>query len=216
MMPEWKYNSKSRGSFESIGKVISMHMGKCNKAAMILSEKMALQLFAILKAAKQPVFFGKDVINENLYGFKYFGYFPQTLLLNTKFSFNSGIIEWWKKYLKWFLGLKTNQDIAARNLTELSGLSNSAKTNDKASGVYILSLIPGIGLMVSLIVFIFYDCNLFKNTLCGIRDLIKSIYNSKFFQKDKTINCFDIRANQHNNNIKRFSLPEILLEKEAS
>ncbi len=69
-----------------------MHMGKCCKTAIILSEKVAPKLFAIMKAAKLSAFFGTDKLNENLYGYVFFEFFPESLLLNTKLTLSSGIL----------------------------------------------------------------------------------------------------------------------------
>ncbi len=77
---------------ENIEQVVSTHMGKCKKTVVILPENMALQVYNILKAAKQPVFYGKDVIYENKFGYRYHGHYPETILQRIKYSFNNGIV----------------------------------------------------------------------------------------------------------------------------
>lgn len=126
MMPEWKSKSGDYGRSENIKQVMNMHIEKCYKTAMILHETMALQLFAIMKSRKLPVFLGKDIINEQLCGYMYMGYFPQSILLRFRVSFRSGFIAWWKNHVKWFLILKTRNDpfLESRNATIKSLLND--------------------------------------------------------------------------------------------
>ncbi len=78
---------------------MSLHLGKCNKTAIILSENMALEFFENMMSVsmKQPAFYVKDIIHENLAGYRYTGCFPQSILQRIRFSFQPGIIEWWQK-----------------------------------------------------------------------------------------------------------------------
>lgn len=100
MLAAWKWENGRQGSVEDIERILSIHMDKCSKSAMIMPESMAMQLFSILEAANKPAFYGKDIINENVVGYNYRGYFLKLVLQRIKNSFTSGIIIWWQKYLK--------------------------------------------------------------------------------------------------------------------
>lgn len=175
MMPLKKKNSGKYVTGESLEQMLSMHIGKCNKSAMILPDEMALQLFAILKAVKQPVFFGKDIIHEKLSGYRYYGYFPENIILRIKHSFNSGIVEWWQKYLKWFVVIKTARDSGTGNLTEFNRITNRTVDNSSKSSVFILALIPCFGFTISVTVFMIFDCNAITATPNWIWKQIKRI-----------------------------------------
>ncbi len=129
---------------------------------------------------------------ETLFGYKYFGYFPQNILLRIRFSFNSGIVDWWQKYIKWFLVLKTNRDYATNSLIEYFRLTNGTMAKFKKIK--------------------FYDLNLLKNTLCYLWSLVETVPGSKFWSKLNPFYCFGIRINQQKTQVKRFSLQDILLK----
>lgn len=61
---------------------------------MILKTADAIRLNTILKLHKNPVYFGKDIINEKLEGYKYFGLFPIKLIWNSKYYFEKGLVRW--------------------------------------------------------------------------------------------------------------------------
>ncbi len=128
MLAEWKLSNGGRGFDESLEQVINMHMGKCSKTAVILNENMALQLFTTLKNEKKPVFYGKDAIIDTFKGYTYKGYFPYHVLRRIRFSFHSGIIEWWTNYLKWFLVLKT----------QIGHASSHAKIDIESNGTHLI------------------------------------------------------------------------------
>ncbi len=211
-MPARRNDIVGVGIVESIEQVLSLHLGKCNKTAMIIPQNMALQLFSILKGAKQPVFFGKDIIAENLMGYTYYGYFPQKVLLRIKFSFNSGIVEWWQNYIKWLVVLKTKKEYDLGNLTEYYRLINGTSTNNGTSGVFILSMIPGFGLLLSLAAFIFHDCDAIKVAISYLWQQITTVRNSTFWQKCKSCSWYSTRKEQHKVTIRRLSLPKILIK----
>jgi len=178
MLPEWKTQSGDYGWQESTEKLLDMHMSKCNKSAMILLEPSAIQLFATLKSAEKPVYFGKDVIMETFSGYTYLGHFPQSVLLRLRYSVNMGVITWWQNYINWFLLLKTHNDYGKE-----SNLNRTITAEDSSSGVYILSLIPGFGLILSLGVFIIYDCNAIIVIPCWLWKVLRNAYGSKFWRK---------------------------------
>ncbi len=207
MLPVWKNKSGNYGSLESTQQVIHMHMGKCDKTAMILPKYMALQLFNTLKAAKQPVFFGKDIISENLFGYTYYGYFPPHILLKIRFSYSSGLVEWWRSYIKWFLVLKAYNNFATGNVTGYDGLENGEVKNGSGSKVYILCIIPGFGLLISLTIFICHDCGAIKGVLFYLRRLLRLV---KLWRKPKSFIGCCCCGNQEITRVKRFSWPDIL------
>ncbi len=157
MLPDWQTESGSHGSYESIKQILSMHMEICNKSTMILQDNMAIELFTILKATNKPAFFGKDVLNEILYGYKYFGFFPSSIMTRVKNSFQSGIIEWWQKYFKWVIRIKTQTQ--ERKIKHGTSTKAFVISPNSQTGVYILCLIPCFGLILASLVFVFCECN---------------------------------------------------------
>ncbi len=152
MLPQWKTKSGGYGFYETVEEVFEMHMESCDKSAIIGDENFAIQMFTVLKAIKKPAYLGQDVLNENLLGYKYYGYFPQNIMRRVKYYFQTGIVNWWGKYFKWVVALKTEREYQ----TIVIGQNITNTANSKA-GIYILSVIPGIGLLLSLFVFIFLD-----------------------------------------------------------
>lgn len=55
---------------------------------------MAEQMFVTLKAKHMQAYFGKDVISELLWGYGYFGYFPEYVIVTGSFLFQTGVVEW--------------------------------------------------------------------------------------------------------------------------
>ncbi len=95
-------------------------------------------------SSKKPVYFGKDVVNENLIGYTYDGYFPMKLMLRFKYWFQSGVAEWWENYFKWVYKIKSEVEVKSR----FSATNISSTTNSKTY-IYILSIIPGVGFLLS-------------------------------------------------------------------
>ncbi len=62
-----------------------------------------------------------------------------------------GVHEWWQKYFKWYLALKTSVDV------------DNTFSNKSSSAVYILLIFFCIGLTISLIAFVLFESHLLKN-----------------------------------------------------
>ncbi len=92
MFPSWNEDSGITGIMESINDILKFHMDKWNKSAMILMNADAIRLHTILNVHKKPVYFGRDIINENLEGYMYFGSFPTKVIWNSKYNFETGIV----------------------------------------------------------------------------------------------------------------------------
>ncbi len=159
--------------YESVDEVLELGMEECNKSAIILKENMAISVYTHLLAKKKPVYFGKEVISENLGGYRFSGYFPTYVFRRSKHYFQSGIAEWWTKYFKWVVMVKTR---AAEIKLMLSKGENDTTSHQVASGgnAYALVCIPLSGLIISLLAFIFFD-NLFFNKCV---DFFKKVFSS--------------------------------------
>ncbi len=177
MLPSWKEQNGDHGSGETVLQVLDMHMKSCDKSAIVADENFAIQLYTILMSLQSPVYFGKDIVNENLEGYKYYGYFPTSLMLRVKYSFQNGVVEWWENYFKWIVKLKT--ELEYKNF--ISAKNGTYKSSSKA-GIYVLSLIPGTGLLLSLFVFVFMDSNIVKYFYRKSRETIFKSLNWKCSQ----------------------------------
>lgn len=161
-------------SFQTIDDILEANMDNCNKSAVILNEEAAISLFNILKVKKKPTYYGKDIMNQKLTGYTFFGYFPTRLLLKPMYYFESGVTEWWDKYFKWALMMKTRTEevnmLARKNQTV-------AWENDNRSDIYIICLIPLFGLSMSFFAFIFCEVNVI-NCFIGLVKKIRVLFRN--------------------------------------
>lgn len=155
MFPVWNSSTDFSGMFETLDQVLKMHMEECNKSAVILQDGMTIQLYNTLKMTNKPVYLGMDIVNENLNGYKYFGYFSTKVIMRSKHFFQSGILEWWQKFFNWYLIIKTRSD-------RIRVEQNAKHEGQSQEGIYLIFLIPVTGLLLSIIVFIIFDRMLFK------------------------------------------------------
>lgn len=127
------------------------HISSWNKSAMVVFKHK--ELFTILKDKMKPVYFRKDILTEKIWGYRFVGYFPTNVLLNARYLFQTGIVEWWQKYFDFVVVLKTRTKL--QNLTALNFKINTTLTagGDKVSPA-VLSIIHGVGLLISLFIFI--------------------------------------------------------------
>lgn len=70
--------SKSKRKIKITGKTGKLkrainHLLQCNKSAVISFKSVALEAYKNLNHVKAPVFFGKDIIHENMYGYGFGG-----------------------------------------------------------------------------------------------------------------------------------------------
>ncbi len=171
MFPEWRTENGGFGASESHEYITKDHMGACNNSAIISEENFALGRYIKLKYAKKPVYFGKDVIHEDVMMYKYYGYWPTNLKLKPSYLFNTGIIEWWQKYFKCYWVLRTRAAIVTNETGSRIGDFSTCDERSK-TGIYVLSFIPYIGLVLSILVFVFCDIKLYSLVHCSMLKIL--------------------------------------------
>ncbi len=102
----WTYINNSamlpnygQGSEENVSTILNAHMINCNKSAIIISRPMAIQIYKTLQQMGKPCFFGEDVVTEKSWGYKLRGHFSPNVFFRPRHLFDSGLIEWWQKFL---------------------------------------------------------------------------------------------------------------------
>ncbi len=183
MLPKWKTEEGLIGSHEKVWKIISMHMVKCSKSAMILDEFSALELHTILKDHNKQSFYGKDTVFQSLRGYRYYGYFPTQILLRIRQSFKLGILEWWQKYTRWLLNLKIKRRTPQDD--EVVRMLNGPVSDKSKTALYVLLLIPSTGLILSSLIFIIFDSNILRKSFLYIQKTISALL--KFTRNTKTV-----------------------------
>ncbi len=162
MFPEWLDRNGDRGAHENIIQVMTMHMDKCDKSAVILGSEFALRLYTVLSVKKKPVYLGKDIVSETFGGYKYFGYFPKLDYFRARYYFQSGITNWWETYFKWAIVLKTRSE--GRKLLWVRRHSKTFPNQNKDHGATLaLYVIPLTGYLSATIVFICFDSYIFES-----------------------------------------------------
>ncbi len=157
----WKYINNSamlpkygQGFSQSISTILNFHMKWCNKSAIILRRPKAMILHTVLKQMGKPSYFGKDKIVEKFWGYKFMGYFPPSIIFRARYLYEAGVFEWWQKHAEYSLVQKTN--VHADELIPNRDNKNGTK-DDSKTAVIILCLIPGVGLLTSIFVFIYAE-----------------------------------------------------------
>ncbi len=120
---------------------------------MILQRPSAIVLHTILKQIGKPSFFGKDKILEKFWGYTFVGYFPPSIILRARYLYEAGVFGWWQKHAEYSLILKTNIYVN-QILPKTFNQTNTRVQSGSKTAVIILTLIPGVGLLISLVVFI--------------------------------------------------------------
>ncbi len=158
--PMWKYINNTallpdygQGFAENVSTIVNFHMKLCNKSAIILQREEAITLHTVLKQLGKPSYYVKDKILEKFWGYKFVGYFPPKIILRAKYLFGTGIIEWWQKHVEYSFMLKTNANTNKSMLITDNKIGIIEK-GDSKTAVVILSLIPGVGFLISFTVFI--------------------------------------------------------------
>ncbi len=80
------------------------------------------------------------------------GYFPPNVILRPRYLFAAGVIEWWQKYAEYSLILKTSIH-SDRLLPKTDNQTSTGVQGGSKTAVVILTLIPGVGWLISFIVF---------------------------------------------------------------
>ncbi len=184
----WKYieNTAMLPQFgqefeENISTILNIHMNICNKSAILLNSQTAITLHIIQKQMNKPSFFVNDKIHENFWGYEFVRYFPTNLLFRVRYLFDSGVFEWWQRYFYYSLVLKSNHH-AGKTIPKIANQTVTSENGKTKTAVTILSLIPGVGLLISVIVLIVEHCSTLTfyrkifvfSTNC--LNLVKSIY----------------------------------------
>ncbi len=152
------------------------HTWKCMyrhvKKAIIDLENTVFQIYAINKAKNKPVYVGKDIISESMAGYDVAGHLPDYTFLKFNYYFQSGIQDWWQRYLSWYIPIKTRFN--STSLTNQTNLTNNP------TQTYSLCLIPLVGFVVSADVFLLFEHNLLNcitNNLTKCLDIFKLLKN---------------------------------------
>lgn len=149
---------------------LEKYIEKCDKAALILLQEAASYIYDKLSVNKKPAYLGKDIIIENWQGFNYFGYFPVKILLRFRHYFQSGIVGWWGKHVKWVLMMRTRAE-EMRTLSELS-IEEHISLNGMHGQIYALCFVPLVGFLISTVAFILVDSHILKNIVKSIKKLL--------------------------------------------
>lgn len=125
------------------------HLKQCNFAALIMYQNEALVTYTNMSSLNAPVFLGKDIIYENLLGYRYVGKIPEILHFRAKNFYESGILDFWRKYFDYLLIWRTKT-------YQKHGVGQTSFSNLKSySAVFIILFIPAIGLLLSFLLYIF-------------------------------------------------------------
>ncbi len=162
IFPAWNDSNGQPGLWESVEDILKLHMNQCNKSAVILNNADAIQLHTILSMHKKAVFFGKDLIYENLQGYIYSGLFPNKLIWKSKYYFQTGILNWWQTYFKWCIFIKTKTEEMKLAL-ERQQNNDVSDTDPNSATVYVIACIEMFELLLSIFAFIVIDLKLLKH-----------------------------------------------------
>lgn len=121
---------------------------------------MSEKLYTYFKRSNKPVFMGRDVIHKRFIGYKFFGYFPTRVITRIKYSFPSGIANWWQNFMRWTIARRIELQFWTENW--LNNTNLKADHSENQIGVYIFCLMYGIGVMVAIVVFFCYDLGAIK------------------------------------------------------
>lgn len=159
----WKYINNSamlsdvgQGLGENVQTIVDLHMDKCNKSAIALTNYVALQLYTILKSKGKPAYFGKEIIYENHRGYKFNGIFPAKYIYKATYLFQTGIVNWWRKYFEFAMVLKTSSYIRQK-MFSTAKISSTAQNSNQNTAVAVFSVILGTGILISVMVFVFFE-----------------------------------------------------------
>lgn len=161
---------------------IENHMENCEKSAVIVSNEEAILLYSNLKVKKKPAYFGKNLIQETLMGYKFRGYFPPNIFKRCKSYFQAGIVEWWQKYFRWSLMIKSRvEEMKNMSRNDNNGtLWNEVKGK---GGIYALSCIPVFGFTLAVITFLVMDSNIPVWLWRFLKRVTKATTKVKLFKK---------------------------------
>lgn len=157
------------------------HLQQCNYSALILHQNQALIIYTKLGRLKAPVFYGKDIINENMQGYKLYGKMPGNIYMRAKLFFESGALEFWRKYFSYVLVVRT-RSFASQKLDREETYGSGRTTN---SAVNIMLFIPAIGLLLSLIMFLYETRNkIIEETSYVLIKLLLKRFSHRFSNTD--------------------------------
>lgn len=138
-----------QGLQENAFTILNIHMSKCNKTVMLLRRQAAIQLDTVLKHMGKSSLHGKDKILESFWGYSFKGYFSSNIVFRVRYLFDAGVFETQQMYYDYSIVLKLNS-----HGKRLIALYNQTITSEKMGSktvVAVLTLIPGFGLLVSVI-----------------------------------------------------------------
>ncbi len=159
MFPADAKNTSLQEYGKTSRQAIGSHMEKCDKSAVILSNEDAILSYNNLKVRNKPAYFGENVIQETLMGYKFCGYFPPNIFQRSKSYFQAGIVEWWQKHFRWSLMIKSR--VEEIKIINQKGNNDTLRDGSTGKGgVYILACIPAFGLTFAVLMFVTLDSNI--------------------------------------------------------
>lgn len=150
LFPEWRTYARAANKTNAL---VIPHLKSCNKSAVILNEGLARVVFSRLKKPGRNLYFGKDVVMENIYGYETFGQFPNEIIRRITYFPQTGIQVHWSKYLEFFLIQIASSRKNLLNITSVEVVDENVSNVN----VRVLLFIPGFGLLASIFVFIVKD-----------------------------------------------------------
>lgn len=157
LVPGWSepYNGDTRAN-----ELLTPHLKSCNRAAAILEQNIARIAYSRWKTTSRNIYFGKDTISDTIHGYLTHGQFPRHIIRRVTYVPETGIQVHWENYFEFFL-LQISQ--SRRNLLNMSKI-DEVKDHVSKADLNTLWFVPGVGLFLSLILFIIWDkYSIFQN-----------------------------------------------------
>lgn len=148
-------------------------------SAIILRKENALVVYTKLSIYKAPIFLGKDLIYEYFVGYTLSGQFPSKIYQKSKNLFQSGVFEFWRKYINFLM----IQGTSSRIKFDPKAVFKIRKKRSVTVGA--LTLLPAFGLLITIIVFVF---EVRFTLFTGIRFILLSVSSTLEHSKEVTVN----------------------------
>ncbi len=185
MFPAWNKTNGEIGTRESLEYILDNYMDACNKSAVLLTETMGIPLYHILKGKEKAVYYVKDVINENIMAYRYWGFFHTSVMLKPRYFLQSGVSEWWQKFFKWSLMVKANLE---------KHTQSSRLTKQSVTAILNLFIIPLVGLLLSILVFLLIEGTIFRIGKFIYRKLAMLFFTHSSCDNVVHINVIQVRS----------------------
>jgi len=187
-IPNWNV-LHTEGYNAVIDKLVIPHLIKCERTAVLMPDVVASKLYPVLLKSKRFVYLVKDTISFPQIGYGLFNWFPQKILKRMNGLRDSGIVDWWDKFL--------NDDL----FKPVVGLEMS---NQSKSGSYVIFVVLLFGNGMSLIIFLFVEINQPMRVLS--RDYYQRVTRALDLWKVKFWNFFKVEKQQLHSGNQQFIL----------